>query len=167
MFTPSLQAADKRILGYTTFICAIFLAWAALLLALYLQHALGESPCALCMLQRYAYIGIALVLLLGGVKPLRQLAVLATIPLSLAGAGVALYHLWGLAHPTVKCGRDTLEIWLNNLVTAKWLPEVFLASGFCFDNPQPLFGLSLPLWSLIGMLTLLILSTASHMLSKS
>ncbi len=167
MFISSLQAADKRILNRAFFICAIFLAWAALILALYLQHALGESPCALCMLQRYAYVGIALVLLLGCIKPLRRSALLAVIPLSLAGAGVAIYQLWGLHHPTIQCGRDTLEIWLNNLVTAKWLPEVFFASGFCFDNPQIFLGLSLPLWSLIGLLTLLILSITSYMLSKS
>ncbi len=167
MFTFSLQAADKRILNRAFFICAIFLAWAALFLALYLQHALGESPCALCMLQRYAYVGAALVLLLGCMKRLRQSALLAVIPLSLAGAGIAIYQLWGLRHPTVQCGRDTLEIWLNNLVTAKWLPEVFFASGFCFDNPHLLWGFSLPLWSLIGMLALLVLSITAYMLSKS
>lgn len=167
MFTSSLQAADKRILGNAFFICAIFLAWAALFLALYSQHALGESPCALCMLQRYAYISIALILLLGWMKPLRQLALLTTIPLSLAGTSVALYHLWGLRHPEIKCGRDALEIWVNNLITAKWLPEVFLASGFCFDTPQPFWGLSLPQWSLIGMLALLTLIVTSYMLSKS
>jgi disulfide bond formation protein DsbB len=44
-----------------------------------------------------------------------------------------------------------LESKLNGLIFARWLPEVFEASGFCFDKYQPILGLDLPTWSLLGL----------------
>jgi disulfide bond formation protein DsbB len=67
---------------------------------------------------------------------------------ALAGAGVAGWHLWVKAHPTVSCGIDPLETSLNTIPTAKLLPFLFKADGLCTTEYAPIFGLSIPQWSL-------------------
>lgn len=130
-------------------------------IALYLQHyyAIAYSPCALCILQRYVYFGIFFALLFALIpKSYSFVLKFIVIPLSLVGAGLAAYHIWILNHPSVTCGREMLEEELNSLALAQWLPQVFEASGFCFEKKQPILGLSLPVWSLLGAVIILCLS---------
>jgi protein dithiol:quinone oxidoreductase len=119
--------------------------------ALYLQHVENMLPCPLCVIQRYAFAAVALLTLLGAFLPLavaRFLAGLSALA-ALTGGGVAIYHLWIKAHPTVSCGIDPLETSLNTIPTAKLLPFVFKADGLCTTEYAPIFGLSIPQWALI------------------
>jgi disulfide bond formation protein DsbB len=126
----------------------------ALSLALYGQQAFGQSPCALCVLQRYAYFGVLLLGLLCALFATRRVLQTGLILFSLLGSGVAAYHLWVLSHPSAGCGRDVLGAQLNRLIFADWFPDVFVASGFCSEKFLPILGLSLPAWSLLGMLAI-------------
>ena len=56
---------------------------------------------------------------------------------ALAGAGVAIWHVWIIAHPGVSCGIDPMETSLNKIPTAE-----------CTDAIDPILGLSIPQWSL-------------------
>ena len=95
-----------------------------LAVALYLQHVMNMLPCPLCVIQRYAFA-------------------------ALAGLGVAGYHLWIKANPTISCGIDPLETSLNTIPTARLLPFLFQADGLCTTEYAPILGLSIPQWSFI------------------
>jgi len=124
--------------------------FALLGVALYLQHVENMLPCPLCIIQRYAFAAIGMICLAfailprGATKTGAYLGVLA----ALGGAGVAGWHLWVKAHPTVSCGIDPLETSLNKVPTAQLMPFLFKADGLCTTEYEPIFGLSIPQWSL-------------------
>ncbi|MCC7006893.1 MAG: disulfide bond formation protein B [Ottowia sp.] len=133
-----------------------FFPLAGMLAALYFQHIDDQLPCALCILQRYAYLGVALGFFCAFAKSIRRVVLRwVVLPFTFAGIGVASWHLWVIHHPGVQCGRDLLEVWVNELPTARWFPDMFAANGFCFSVFEPIFGLSMPTWSLLGMLGML------------
>jgi len=118
---------------------------------LYLQIVQEMLPCPLCILQRYAFAAVALLCLAAVALPVaarRITAALAALA-ALAGAGTAGWHLWVKAHPTISCGIDPLETSLNKIFTAEWLPFLFQADGLCTTQYDPIFGLSIPQWSLV------------------
>jgi disulfide bond formation protein DsbB len=128
-----------------------FVSLALLAVAMYLQHVEGMLPCPLCVIQRYAFAVIAIICLIavylprGAGKIATALAALAAI----AGAGVAGWHIYIKANPTVSCGIDPLETSLNTIPTAKLLPFLFQADGLCTTEYAPILGLSLPQWALV------------------
>ena len=118
----------------------------------YLQSVLDLAPCPLCVAQRYGYwlMGIfALAGLLKGCLP--RWADVSAVLIGLLGAGIAVYHLWIIAHPASECVKDEVEQWMNALPTARWFPEWFSASGSCTAKLPLIFGLQIPMWSLIGL----------------
>lgn len=123
---------------------------ALLAFALYLQHVEKMQPCPLCIIQRYAFAAVALICLVFAALPRGAARVGAGLGAlaALTGAGVAGWHLWVKAHPSVSCGIDPLETALNKIPTAQWLPNVFQADGFCTTEYAPILGLSIPQWSL-------------------
>lgn len=130
--------------------------------ALYLQHFKDMQPCPLCVLQRYAFLAIAIGCIIGAISNKPKLGAGLGLIAGLAGAGTAGHHLWVQAHPTVSCGRDPLEAALNNLFTAQWLPSVFKADGMCSAAHDPILGLSIVQWSMAWFtgLTLLLIFIA-------
>lgn len=125
--------------------------------ALYFQIVQQMLPCPLCVLQRYAFITVALgsLLALGRNELRRKIGTGVAVLAALAGAGVALHQLWVIAHPEVSCGIDPVQTFVNNLPFASWLPLVFEADGMCGTPYDPFFGLSLPQWSLTWFVIML------------
>lgn len=135
------------------YLMLMLLCAAPLWVAHYLQTELDLTPCPLCIVQRYDFWLMGLLALLGlllGRLPnrLEGLGVLA----GLVGAGVAVYHLWILAHPSSECVKDSVEIALNHLPTARYFPQLFAAGGSCTARLPLVLGLQIPSWSLIGLL---------------
>ncbi len=131
---------------------------------LYLQFMRDMLPCPLCVLQRYAFTAVALLCLLSLALPASARRVgtgLASLA-ALTGAGIAGWHLWIKAHPSFSCGIDPLETSLNTIFTAKLLPFLFQADGLCTTAYDPIFGLSIPQWSLLWftLFALLLIPTA-------
>ena len=136
----------------------------ALTAALYMQHGQGLQPCTMCILQRYAFLALAvaaLLVLIVPFRPWRLLVVFLGIASALGGVAAAIRNLWVMAYPDILCGRDPLELFLNALPTAQKFPGVFVASGLCSSPIPPLLGLPLPAWSLIGLIVLAALLGAS------
>ena len=133
-----------------------FLACAGLIaFALYLQHELGEDPCALCIFQRVALFVLAVVLLIAGLHTppgfgTRIYASLALI-VALAGGAIATRHVW-LQHlpkdQVPECGPG-----LSYLIeTQPWLQvfqNVLQGSGECAEVGWTFLRLSIPEWTLI------------------
>ena len=132
---------------------------AVLGLALYLQIYKDMQPCPLCIIQRYAFIGVAIFCLLGSAGNAPKIGGSAALLSSLSGIGVAGYHLWIKAHPGASCGIDPLETSLNRIATANLWPAMFRADGMCSTDYPPTFGLSIPQWSMTAfvLITLMLL----------
>lgn len=119
--------------------------------ALYLQHQLDWAPCPLCIIQRYLFVLLAFVCIVFALLPQGASRIGGTIAAltALSGAGVAGWHVWVKAHPTISCGIDPLETALNRVPPAEWLPFLFKADGLCATPYPPILGLDTPQWSLV------------------
>jgi disulfide bond formation protein DsbB len=136
-------------------------------IALYLQHSDWYLlPCPLCVIQRYAYLGIALFCAIGASvrKPLPWLALAGAS--ALGGIGTVAKHLYVLAHPGFSCGIDPVETMLNKIPTATALPWLFRADGMCENATQAVLGLSVPQWSALGFAGAALLLVLAFMRSR-
>jgi disulfide bond formation protein DsbB len=124
--------------------------------ALYLQIVEEMQPCPLCIIQRYLFCVIALVCLIFAFLPRGATRIGAGLGVlgAIGGAATAGWHLWVKAHPGVSCGIDPLETSLNHIAPANMFPLMFQADGLCAAPLPPLFGLSIPQWSLIWFVIL-------------
>jgi protein dithiol:quinone oxidoreductase len=130
--------------------------------AVWLQQVHDWYPCALCILQRYCYLGSALGFL--GLMVFRTSVSARQKPVGfplflyfitavvMLGMGVALYHVWVLANPGQSCGVDPIQVKLNALPWTPLWPTMFEADGLCTAEYPPFLGLSLPMWSAVGFL---------------
>lgn len=139
---------EKRFLVLLGIICLSLIGG-----ALYMQIVLGEAPCPLCILQRYALLFIALFAFIGAAMPGRRSITWceALVTLSALGGIVAAgRHAYILANPAVSCGIDTLQPIVDDLPLASVFPLGFQVSGFCSTPYPPVLGLSLAQWALLA-----------------
>ena len=122
--------------------------------ALYLQHVKDMLPCPLCVLQRYAFLGIALFSLVGAFTKKPVIGTALALASGIAGLGVVGKHLYVLANPGFSCGIDPLTTTLNQIPTATLLPWLFKADGWCEAATDTVVGLSVPQWSAIWFVAL-------------
>lgn len=133
-----------------------FLACAGLIaFALYLQHKLGEDPCALCIFQRVAVAALGVIFLVAGLHNPRDagnriyaaLALIAT----LIGGGIAARHVW-LQHlpkdQVPECGPG-LSYLMESQPWLQVLRNVLQGSGECAEVGWTFLRLSIPEWTLI------------------
>lgn len=117
--------------------------------AVALQLLNNWYPCPWCILQRYAYLALGVVLtavvLTGHAATRRVLTWLAGL-VALVGAAMASFQLSVMLFPSITCGRDRVAAFVNGLLPAQWLPTVFEATGSCID-PLPV---NFPVLSLAG-----------------
>jgi disulfide bond formation protein DsbB len=122
--------------------------------ALYLQHAKDMLPCPLCVIQRYAFLGIGIFSLIGAfANKIKAFATLALL-CALGGLGTVGKHLYVLAHPGFSCGIDPMETMLNKVPTATLLPWLFRADGLCEAAQDTVLGLNVPQWSAVWFVIL-------------
>lgn len=139
-----------------------FLGCAALLsYAIYTQLHLGLEPCPLCIFQRMAYAGLAVVFLLGGLHAPRApggrrfYGVLVALA-SLVGIGIAGRHVWLQLMPAgtaPSCGPP-LSFLQETLGPLEVVRKVLTGTGDCGTVDWTMLGLSMPAWSLIGFVVL-------------
>jgi disulfide bond formation protein DsbB len=138
------------------FFLALFVACASLIgFAIYLQEQKGLEPCAMCIVQRYAFVAIGIVALVAGLHgpsrgvALKLYAVLLVL-FALVGGGTAIRQSWLQHNPpqTQSCGQE-LEFYLENFPLAQALPKIFAGSGDCAEVKWKFLGLSIPEWALV------------------
>jgi disulfide bond formation protein DsbB len=122
--------------------------------ALYLQHAHDMLPCPLCVIQRYAFLGIGIAALVGALSNKTGAGASVALLAALGGLVTVGKHLYVLAHPGFSCGIDPMETMLNKIPTATMLPWLFKAEGLCENATDGLFGLSIPQWSAVWFVLL-------------
>lgn len=133
----------------------LFVACAALLgFGLYLQHVVGLEPCPMCILQRYAFVAIALVALIASVHGPRRTGTvlygLLVLTAALAGGGVAAQQTRLQLEPPslAECGPG-FEYMVESFGLAEALPMMFRGAGDCAAIDWTFLGLTIANWSLI------------------
>jgi len=129
---------------------------------LYLQHAKGLEPCPLCVMQRYAFVAVALVALVAGLHGPKQKGVriygFGVLLFALAGLTVAGRHVW-LEHlpkdEVPSCGPG-LDFILDSFPLTKALPMIFKGSGECAEVVWRFLGLSISEWALVWFVLFLL-----------
>jgi protein dithiol:quinone oxidoreductase len=147
----STSFLNRRMIYLLSFVaCAGLIAF-----ALYLQHKLGEDPCALCIFQRVAVMVLGVVCLVAGLhnatdKGNRIYASLALLA-SLIGGGIAARHVW-LQHlpkdQVPECGPG-LSYLMESQPWLQVLKNVLQGSGECAEVGWTFLNLSIPEWTLI------------------
>ena len=129
-------------------------------IALFLQHVglngIHYPPCPLCILQRIGFLLVGISCLLAYFFSRSRLVfdLLAWLA-SLFGLLVALRHAYVIAYPQISCGLDPLEVFINQFDIVQTFSFFFKADGFCSSPLPPIIGLSVPNWSLIGFIILI------------
>lgn len=146
----ALSRLSPRVVFLTLFaFCAGLLSY-----GLYLQHYKGLEPCPLCILQRYAFVGIALFGLLGGLFNPRGIWLKLWSGLiavsAIAGACVSIRQSWLQHYPpeVSTCGPD-LNYMISHFPLSDTLPKLFHGEGDCSKVDWSLFGLSMAEWALV------------------
>ena len=132
-----------------------FLSTAALLLtALFMQYKMGLEPCPLCLMQRIAFMAIALVCFLALVIRYRWFQKTASALMMLfaiGGGAIASRQLWLQSLPADQvptCGPG-FDYMISNFPLSKALSLILSGSGECAEVQWRFLGLSIPGWSLL------------------
>ncbi len=147
------QTSTRAIFALISVVCVALLG-----AAYYLQYSHGQQPCPLCILQRYVYLAIAVVALLSAVVgPARVGAMVVAGVLGVFAAVGAALAIWQITKgdSMASCLTDPVGEFVYALPMRGWWPEFLAAYGGCADKYPPIFGVSVPLWSLICFLALL------------
>ena len=128
-----------------------------------MTHLLNLAACPLCILQRMAYLLIALFAAIGLAFShrlvARRIAALSMAVAASTGAFVAGYQVWiQRIAPSITCGGR--QPWWERFVdwAGSKLPYLFEANGLCADPALSILGLSIADWSALAFLGLLALS---------
>lgn len=144
------------------YVLAVILVVVAMASALYLQYEVGLAPCPLCVIQRMGYIAAAIFALLAAVVAagslLRPVLGILAIASAAAGAGVAAWHVWLLAHPpeSLGCGRP-FEWFSEDFPLVVWIPKLFRGDGDCLAVDWTFLRLAVPHLSVLTFLALIVL----------
>lgn len=130
--------------------------------ALYLEHVVGLEPCPLCILQRICVIGFGLVCLVAALHDPARLgqrvyAVMALL-FAAAGAGTAGRQIWlqGVPAEQLPACLPSLDYMMEALPFQDIVSLVLRGSADCAEVNWTLIGLSIPEWSLLGFVGMLI-----------
>jgi disulfide bond formation protein DsbB len=120
---------------------------------LYLQNHLGLEPCPMCIVQRYALIGVTVWCVLGASANAPKRSVLMSwLVLLTAGFGafVAARQTWLQWYPpeVVSCGRDFYGM-IENFPLQRAVPMIFKGSGDCTKIDWTFLGGSIATWSFL------------------
>ena len=144
---------------------AVFLLCAGLMgFAFFLEHVRGLEPCPLCLFQRLFVIAVGAVALVAALHGpgavVRRVYAWLIAALALGGGAVAARHVWLQYLPADEvpsCGPG-LEYMLDAFPLMEVIEEVLGGSGECAEVSWLFLGLSIPEWTLILFIGLLLFS---------
>jgi disulfide bond formation protein DsbB len=148
-----MGGAPRRVLLAIVAACV-----AMLMFGMYLQYGVGLEPCPMCIVQRYALIGVAVFAALAAAKDARLWrAIFALLALASAGFGAftAARQSWLQWYPPefATCGRDFYGM-IENYPISRALPMIFRGSGDCTAIDWTFLGGSIANWSFVCFVVL-------------
>ena len=143
-----IDHAPRRVLALVSAACVALLAF-----GLYLQYGQGLEPCPMCIVQRYALIGLAVFAGLAASLRGNAWRVAWSLPaLAMAGFGafVAARQSWLQWYPpqVATCGRDFYGM-IENYPISRAIPMIFRGSGDCTAVDWRFLGGSIANWSFV------------------
>jgi disulfide bond formation protein DsbB len=130
----------------------------------YLQYVENLEPCPLCMTQRLFFVlsgilGLAAFLHNPGATGMRIYGVLTAVAAA-SGAGFASRQLWlqSLPEDQVPACGPSLEYMFDALPFMEAFELLLKGDGNCAEVVWDLFGISIPGWSLIAFIGILVLA---------
>jgi len=162
-------ATDRAARLYTL----IFLACFALVgFALYLQHVKNLDPCPWCIVQRVGFLTLGLIALTAALhRPGRGGTIFYALlggATAVAGAAAAGYHAWLQSDPkrAAACIGSPVERILDATRIGQWAPPLLQYDGPCTLKAWDFLGLSVPEWSGVWFVILLLIFAATPYLSN-
>jgi disulfide bond formation protein DsbB len=158
MTAPSIRVAGVDLTVQRVFALVVLACVGMLAFGLYLQHVVGLNPCPMCIVQRYALVGVAVIALVGSRlnRPVWQ-AVFAVLMALKAGFGAftAARQSWIQWYPAeiVSCGRDFYGM-VENFPLQRAIPMIFKGSGDCTKVDWTFLGGSIANWSFVAFIVL-------------
>ena len=127
---------------------------------LYLQMVVGLNPCPMCIVQRYALIGVSLLCLLAAACRGRGWrAVWGVLAIALAGFGAftAARQSWLQWYPPefAVCGRDLYGM-IESFPLQRAIPMIFRGSGDCTKVDWSFLGGSIANWSFVWFVLIIV-----------
>ena len=135
----------------------------------FLEYAEGLAPCPLCILQRVAFAGLAVVSLAAAIHRPRSRGGacaygLAAGLVAAAGAGIAGWHIRLQNLPpgeAPECGPG-LEYMLSAFPIGETVKMIFTGSGECAEVSWSFLSLGIPSWALVWFIVLGLVSLANN-----
>lgn len=137
---------------------------ALIAIALFMQYQMDLIPCALCMTQRVFIIAIGLVAFIAwlhnsprGITTYPIMGIIFT----LIGAGFSMRHIWLQSLPedlAPACG-PSLSYLLENVPFLEALSVLLQGDGNCAKSVWSFLGLTIPGWTLVAFVGLLIINS--------
>jgi disulfide bond formation protein DsbB len=126
------------------------LSWGAVGLAAIAQYAFDMQPCPWCVLQRFIYLVIGALALLGALLPglLRRLFVALALLGSLSGIASALWQQLRAVSEN-SCDLSLAERIVSALHLDQLVPQLFIAYASCGDAAVSVLGIPFAVWSCI------------------
>ena len=155
---------DRRWINLLGFlICA-----ASLGFAYFLQFYRDLEPCPLCIFQRLAILALGIVFLVAAAHhPLgwgRRIYALLILVIGGIGAGIAGRHVW-LQHlppeQVPECGPG-LDYMLDVFPLSETITTVLQGSGECGEVSWTFLGLSIPTWTLLLFIGLIVMGVVTN-----
>lgn len=144
------------------FLTGFLLCLSMLLVAGYFQFIEHLDPCPLCILQRLMVLAVGFVFLLGLIhNPIdtgRRVYGFLVVLFAGLGAAIAGRHVWLQSVPedqVPSCGPG-LNFILDNFPISQAVDMVLRGSGECADVLWTLLGLSIPAWTLVAFVVMII-----------
>lgn len=143
-----LVAHPRRWLALVAVVCAGMFAF-----GMYLQLVVGLDPCPMCIVQRYALIGVGLVALVAALLPQRAVhmgGALGVLVIAVFGAFTAARQSWLQWYPpeVLSCGRDLFGM-IESFPLRRVIPMVFRGTGDCSKIDWTFLGLTIANWSFL------------------
>ncbi|MCD6047772.1 MAG: disulfide bond formation protein DsbB [Gammaproteobacteria bacterium] len=140
----------KNLMGF-------LLSFGLILAALFFQYYQHLNPCPLCILQRLAFMGVALLFLIFLIFPAKKwlIRLQAVLMFLVAGGGLAVairqVYLQHLPKDQVPGCGPGLNYLIQNLPLNDALLKIFQGSGECAVVDWRFLGLSMASWSAIWL----------------
>lgn len=143
-----LTTAPRRVLALISVACVAMLAF-----GMYLQYVVGLEPCPMCIVQRYALVGVAIFAGLASARGRKGWWMTwSVLALATAGFGafVAARQSWLQWYPPeiATCGRDFYGM-IESYPISRAIPMIFRGSGDCTAVDWTFLGGSIANWSFI------------------
>ena len=147
----------------TVFLLGFILCLSMLLLAGYFQFVEHFEPCPLCILQRVVILIVAVIFLLASVHGPKVIGTRIygglIVLFALLGGGISAWHvrLQNLPADQVPSCGPGLNFMLDNFPFTEAITMVLHGSGECAEVLWQFLGLSIPAWTLVAFLILIVI----------